>query len=249
MSMYALAVLIILIVGVVTLYLKITIDRIFLVLLLMFWLKIDIHQAIIINGLVMLLASFLFVRGNKEQILQIPKNVFWPVAIIAFIGGLVGRWFGSSLDSKVLMIILGVYAVLVGLRLVLLKPKLVQPGQLKPVIAVISFLFSILTGLISAGGKPIQIPLLMKTQKLSMPQAYMMGSIGTMFAVIGLLTGQVLVDYSFFQAKMFSWAWVFYVGFSLIMILFEKKWSPKGQRIMSYIVGPLLILVGFRLFI
>ena len=46
--------------------------------------------------------------------------------------------------------ILGIYAILVGLRLVLIKPKMVSSGKITPAMGFVSLVFSILTGLISA---------------------------------------------------------------------------------------------------
>ncbi|PWI54266.1 hypothetical protein [Sulfoacidibacillus thermotolerans] len=83
--------LIVFVVGFVTTYLKITIDRIFLVLLLVLWMGFGIQQAIVINALVMVLASLLFFRNARSQLSQLPGAVKWSVVILAFAGGILGR--------------------------------------------------------------------------------------------------------------------------------------------------------------
>ncbi len=83
-------------VGGVTTYLKITIDRIFLVLLLSFWMGYGIQQAIVINALVMLLASLLFFRAARPQLAQLPRTVMWSVGR----SSLSGAWSGDGSDSR-----------------------------------------------------------------------------------------------------------------------------------------------------
>ncbi|QQE81583.1 hypothetical protein [Alicyclobacillus sp. SO9] len=116
-----LVILIALIVGVVTTYLKNTIDRIFLVLLLVLWVGFGIQQAVVINALVMLLASLLFFRGARPQLFQLPGAVRWSVVILSFVGGIVGRWLGLHTSSRGLLLILGIYAAFVGLRLLIIE--------------------------------------------------------------------------------------------------------------------------------
>jgi len=240
--------LIILIVSFVTFYLKIKIDRFFLVLLLMLWFGFDINKAIIINALVMFLASLLFIREHKENLTKLPRNISVTIILTALTGAFIGRLVGSQFNAKILIIILGVYAVLVGLRLLFLKPRPVEGGDLSLRISWIPFIFSILTGLISAGGKPLQIPMYTKFYKIPLPKAHLIASLGTMSAVIGLLLGQMVVDIHFFNMELFAWSWIYYAGIISITLLIENFWSQKGQKWVTYIVAPLLIIVGIRLF-
>lgn len=243
-----LVILIVFIVGSVTTYLKITIDRIFLVLLLVLWMGFGIQQAVVINALVMLLASLLFVRGARPQLAQLPGRVTWSVVTLSFIGGIFGRWIGLQMSSRGLLLILGIYAVLIGLRLLLIKPKMVPDGKMQAGASVIPFIFSILTGLISAGGKPLQIPVLVKAFKLSMPQAYLVASLGTIASTVGFLTGELWFTKVILLSNL-AWSWIYFVGISVVMYIFEPLWKPKAQKWVTLLVGILLTVVGIKLII
>lgn len=112
---------------------------------------------------------------------------------------------------------------------------MVPEGKIRTGVSVVTFLFSILTGLISAGGKPIQIPVLVKRFKLSMPQAYLVASLGIMSAAIGLLVGELW----FAKVIPFSsigWSWIYFVGITLVMFIFEPFWNMKGQKWVTLLV-------------
>lgn len=243
-----LVILIALIVGIVTTYLKITIDRIFLVLLLVLWMGFGIQQAVVINALVMLLASLLFFRGTRQQLSQLPGVVRWSVVILSFVGGIVGRWLGLHTPSRGLLLILGIYAVFVGLRLLIIKPKMVPDGKMHAGVSIVTFLFSILTGLISAGGKPLQIPVFVKGFKLSMPQSYLVASLGTIASTTGFLVGELWFAKAIPLSNL-AWSWIYFVGISLVMFIFEPMWSQKGQKWVTLLVGILLTVVGIKLII
>lgn len=243
-----LVILIALIVGFVTTYLKITIDRIFLVLLLVLWMGFGIQQAVVINALVMLLASLLFFRGARPQLSHLPANVKWSVVTLSFIGGIFGRWIGLQLSSRDLLIILGIYAILIGLRLLLVKPKMVPDGKMRAGVGVVTLVFSVLTGLISAGGKPLQIPVFVKGFKLSMPQAYLVASLGTIASTVGFLTGELWFA-KVIPLSNLAWSWIYFVGISLVMYILEPLWNPKIQKWITLVVGILLTAVGIKLVI
>lgn len=234
------------IVGLVTTYLNTAIDRVFVILLLILWAKVPIQDAIVINAIVMFLSALLFFHGSRERILSIPKSVVWSVLLLSFIGGGVGRWIGLQLSDQVLWIILGIYAILVGVRLWLLTPKLADEGKYHPAVNWVLSPFSLLTGVLSAGGKPLMIPLLAKLFKLSLGQSYLLASLGTMGAISGFLTGQVLFD-SILRANIINWSIILFVGITLISFMVEPLWNKRGQQWTANVVGPLLILVGLKL--
>ncbi|QQE78221.1 TSUP family transporter [Alicyclobacillus sp. SO9] len=248
MTQWLLVILVAFIVGFVTTYLKITIDRIFLVLLLVLWMGFGIQQAVVINALVMLLASLLFFRGAKSQLSQLPNTVKWTVLVLSFGGGVFGRWVGLQSSSRALIVILGIYAILIGLRLLLIKPKMVPEGKIHSGVGIVTFVFSILTGLISAGGKPLQIPVLVKGFKLSMPQAYLVASLGTIASTIGFLVGELWFTKAIPLSNL-AWSWIYFVAISLIMFIFEPMWSQKMQRWVTLAVGILLPIVGIKLLV
>jgi uncharacterized membrane protein YfcA len=243
-----LVILIVFIVGFVTTYLKITIDRIFLVLLLVLWMGFGIQQAVVINALVMLLASLMFFRKAGRELSQLPSAVKWSVVTLSLIGGILGRWLGLHTSARGLLLILGLYAVLVGLRLLLIKPKMVPEGKMRAGVSVVTGLFSVLTGLISAGGKPLQIPVLVKGFKLSMPQAYLVASLGTIASTVGFLVGELWFTKAIPLSSL-AWSWIYFVGISLVMFVFEPLWNPKAQKWVTLLVGILLTAVGIKLII
>jgi uncharacterized membrane protein YfcA len=248
MAHAGLIILVAIIVGGVTTYLKITIDRIFLVLLLLFWIGFGIQQAIVINALVMLLASLLFFRAARPQLAQLPRTVMWSVVALSFVGGMTGRWIGLQASTHGLLLVLGVYAVLVGLRLLLIKPQMVPDGTLRASASVVPFIFSVLTGVISAGGKPLQIPLLIRTFKLSMPQAYQVASLGTVSATCGFLIGELWFVRSIPLSSL-AWSWIYFVGISVVMFAVEPLWTLQGQKWVTLLVGILLTAVGIKLLV
>lgn len=248
MAQWILIILISIIVGFVTTYLKINIDRIFLVLLLVMWMGFGIQQAILVNALVMLLASLVVFRQSRSQLATVPASVRWVVIPLSFAGGMLGRWIGLESSSRDLIIVLGIYAVIVGLRLLLVRPKMQPNGNIHNGVAIVTFPFSILTGVLSAGGKPIQMPILAKLFKLSLPQAYLVATLSTMASVVGLLASQLCFAKNIPLPDL-SWSWMYFLGISVVMFVLEPLWNPKVQKWLSYIVGLLLILVAIRLFI
>ncbi len=62
-------------VGAGTNYPENSVDRIFLVLVLLFWMGFGIQQVIVINTLVMLIASFLFFSAARPQLTQRSRAV------------------------------------------------------------------------------------------------------------------------------------------------------------------------------
>ena len=241
--------LIMLIVGFVTTYLKITIDRIFLVLLLLMWMGFSIQDAIVINALTMAAASIVLIRGAKTSLAKLPKPAMFTIIVLSFLGGIVGRWISLYTNNHVLIIILGIYAILVGLRLVLIKPKMMSSGKITSAMGFVSLVFSILTGLISAGGKPLQVPIFAKLFKVSMEQAYLVATLGTIASVAGFIAGQLLTNHKLLQLPLIGWSWMYFLGISVVMYLFEPFWSQKGQKWVTLIVGPILVLVGLKLLI
>jgi uncharacterized membrane protein YfcA len=237
---------IILIVGFVTTFLKISIDRFFLVLLFVLWMGFSIQQAIVINALVMLLASLIFFRGAKKQLSKVPSKVGWMIVFLSLCGGFIGRWIALHASNRALFIVLGSYAVLVGLRLLLIKPKLQPKGEIRGRVTIVTLIFSILTGIISAGGKPLQGPILIKTSKLAMDQAYIISTLGTITSIIGFLIGELWFKHRIPFGDL-SWSWIFFFGISVVTFVFEPLWNPKAQKWVSLLVGVLLIIVGVRL--
>ncbi|PWI54265.1 hypothetical protein BM613_13780 [Sulfoacidibacillus thermotolerans] len=68
-----------------------------------------------------------------------------------------------------------------------------------------------------------------------MPQAYLVASLGIMSAAIGLLVGELW----FAKVIPFSsigWSWIYFVGITLVMFIFEPFWNMKGQKWVTLLV-------------
>ncbi|MCL4515835.1 MAG: TSUP family transporter [Firmicutes bacterium] len=236
------------IVGFVTTSIKSYIDRIFLVLLALFFLKFGAAQAILVNLVVMFLASLFFYARNESALRKLPRQAAWWVIAAALLGAALGRWIALQLPVRVFLIVLGLYAILVGLRLGLVKIKPpARPAEAKPSVAWLSGIFAVLTGLISAGGKPFQVPLLVMGVKLAPPPAYLLASLGTFMASLGALGAQLLLAPGALNGSIFLWAVYFYVAITAVALIVERFWTPKLQQVVTYLIAPLLVLAGIRL--
>lgn len=80
--------------------------------------------------------------------------------------------------------------------------------------------------------------------KVSMQQAYMVASLGTIASLTGFIVGQLLFNAKMLQLPILGWSWIYFFGISIVMYVFEPFWSPKGQKWVTIIVGPILVLVG-----
>lgn len=237
-----------LIVGFVTASIKSYIDRIFLVLLMLFILKLPITQAILINLLVMSLASYFFYARHEGKLRALPRGHLWGIALLAGAGAIAGRLVALAVGAKVLAALLGLYAIGVGLRLLLVKlaPPSMQrePG---PAIYPLAFGWAAVTGLVSAGGKPFQVPIMVRWLKLNPNQAYILASLVTLSATIGAVLTQLVVAPQAFAGAVAGWALYFFASITVVALVVERFWTPKLQQVVSYIIGPLLILAGLRL--
>jgi len=242
------AILISLIVGFVTTSIKSYIDRIFLVLLMIFILKLPVTEAILVNLLVMSLASYFFYARHEAKLHALPRGQLWGIALLAAAGATVGRLVAIAVGAKVLAILLALYAIGVGVRLLLVKvaPPSAQrkPG---PAVYPLAFGWATVTGLISAGGKPFQVPMMVKWLKINPNQAYILASLATLSATVGAVLTQLVVAPQAFAGVALGWVLYFFASITVIALVVERFWTPKLQQVVSYIIGPLLILAGLRL--
>ncbi|HOT60556.1 MAG TPA: sulfite exporter TauE/SafE family protein [Spirochaetales bacterium] len=115
---------------------------------------LPITEAIIVNLVVVALAALFMVIHQKKMLsTHVPtgKREWILIAIPAFLGVIGGRLLGSRLSPHVLVSILGVYAILVGVRIFFIKPL---PGREVKAheswLAPASLTAGVLEGLISA---------------------------------------------------------------------------------------------------
>ncbi len=240
----------VIVVGFVTSALRIWIDRVFFVIMMLSFGHLPIAQAIPLNILVLFLAVVSHGLIRREGWLwgafaRFPSWEGWAALLSGLLGGVLGRYLGFQTPGKVLLLLLGIYAIAMALRLVLVKPAdgraaPEHPGWILP----ISLGAGVLTGLISAGGKPFAIPLFNKALGHKMPLAYAIATFGTIGAVVGaILTHLFVKGYSSAEVETALAAWA---GISLFAWLTDHFWSPKLMKITALIVALVLFLVGVK---
>ncbi len=239
-----------LVVGFVTSALRIWIDRVFFVIILLTLGHLPIREAIALNLLVLFFASIGHGLVRREGWLwgafaAFPSWEGWAALLAGLAGGVLGRGLAGLSPAPWLLFLLGLYAVAMGLRLVLVKPV---PGRLTPEhpgwIAPIALAAGTLTGLISAGGKPFAIPLYNWALGHHLREAYAIATFGTIGAALGaVLAHQALHGYHAAEVGTALAAWA---GISLVAWLTDHVWSPKLMRVTAPLVALVLVLVGIK---
>ncbi len=233
------------IVGFVTASIKSWVDRFFLVILLVSMLQLPIQEAIVVNLIVVGLAAVMMVLRQSSVLLAVRQE--WSMIVIsAALGGMLGRLLGLAAAPSALLAVLGIYAILVGIRLVFIKPVPEREAKSHPAwLATVSFLGGGLAGLLSAGGKPFTVPIYNWALGHHPQRSYALAALGVSTAVWVALATQIAVGVTI-PAKDLTLAAYEFVVITLTALLVSRFWSPRLSRIVSLIVAPLLILVGIR---
>ncbi len=234
-----------LIVGFVTASIKSWVDRFFLVILLTGLVGLPIQQSVTINLLVVGLASLMMALRQGEAMGAVRED--WARLIIpATLGGILGRLLGMQLPAQILLIVLGVYAILAGLRMVLIKPLPEKESKAHPVwLAPINFLAGGVTGLLSAGGKPFTIPVYNSLMGHHPQRAYLMASVGVSAAAWSAIGAQVAVGRTITAGDLALSVYAF-ILITLTALGVSRFWSPRLNQIVTWVIAPILILVGAR---
>ena len=234
-----------LIVGFVTASIKSWVDRFFLVILLTSLVGLPIQQSITINLVVVALAALMLALRQSEALKSVREN--WAILILsAGLGGILGRLLGLQTPAPILLIVLGAYAILAGLRMVLIKPlperdDKVHPAWLSPV----SFLFGGLTGLLSAGGKPFSVPIYNWAMGHHSQRAYALASVGVTAAAWSAVGTQVATGTPLAPADLGVDVYAF-ILITLTALGVSRFWSPRLNQVVTWIIAPLLVLIGIR---
>lgn len=233
------------IVGFVTGSIKSWVDRFFLVILLVSIVGLSVKEAIMVNLVVVGLAALMLALRQWPVLNSVREE--WPHIILpSILGGVLGRLLALQTKASVLLIVLGVYAILVGLRLVLIKPMPERetkshPNWLTP----IAFLAGGLTGFLSAGGKPFKVPIYNWILGHHPQRAYAMASVGVSVAAWSALAAQVAVGQSISSGGLGLAIYEFII-ITLVALGIERIWTPRLNQIVTWIIAPLLVLVGIR---
>ena len=234
-----------LIVGFVTASIKSWVDRFFLVILLTSLVGLPIQQSITINLVVVALASLLLALRQSEILKSVRED--WAVLILpAVLGGILGRLLGLQTPAPILLVVLGAYAILAGLRMVLIKPLPEKDDKAHPAwLAPVSFLFGGLTGLLSAGGKPFSVPIYNWAMGHHPQRAYALASVGVTAAAWSAVGAQVAVGTPLTPADLGLAVYAF-ILVTLTALGVNRFWSPRLNQVVTWIIAPLLVLIGIR---
>jgi uncharacterized membrane protein YfcA len=234
-----------LIVGFVTASIQSWVDRFFLVIILVGLLQLPIQEAVVINLIVVSLAALMMLL-RQTQVLTSVQGDWALVALPAALGGILGRVAALNVRPQVLLGVLGVYAILAGLRIALIKPLPERENKAHPAwMALIAGLSGLLAGFLSAGGKPFSVPVYNAALGHHPRRAYALATLGVVSgAWLGLLT-QVALGYPLRQDNLLLALYLFVV-IALTALAVERFWTPQLNRIVTYIIAPILVLVGAR---
>lgn len=233
------------IVGFVTGSIKSWVDRFFLVILLVSMMGLPIGRAITVNLIVVGLAAVMMALRQTDALLSVRHH--WAMIVVSAVtGGIIGRLLGLWAAASVLLAVLGIYAILVGARLVLIKPmpereRKAHSGWLAPV----AFTGGILAGVLSAGGKPFKVPVYNWALGHHPQQAYALAALGVSVSTWAALGTQIAVG-QFLSPADLALAVYEFIVITLTALGVARFWSPKLNKFVSLIVAPILVLVGIR---
>lgn len=233
------------IVGFVTASIKSWVDRFFLVILLVSIMGFPIQEAVVINLIVIALAALMLALRQWQVLNSVREE--WPRIILpSILGGVLGRLLALQTQAPIMLIILGIYAILVGLRLFLIKPMPERETKGHPNwLAPVAFLAGGLAGFLSAGGKPFKVPIYNWILGHHPQRAYAMASVGVSVAAWSALTAQVAVGQSI-AARDLGLAIYEFIIITLVALGIERIWTPRLNQIVTWVIAPILVLVGIR---
>ncbi len=234
-----------LIVGFVTASIQSWVDRFFLVILLVGLVGLPIQDGITINLIVVSLAALMMLLRQTDVLTSVRQD--WALVIIpATVGAILGRIIGLNVSARVLMIVLGLYAVLAGLRLAFVRPLPEKETQAHPAwLAPVAFGASLLTGLLSAGAKVFQVPLFNIALGRHPKQAYSLAALSVSVSAPLALATQVGLGAALTvsQVLLALYLFVLIVGVALLV---QRFWSARLNQIVTWTIAPILVLVGIR---
>lgn len=234
-----------LIVGFVTASIRSWVDRFFLVILLTGLVGLPIQRSIAINLVVVALAALMMALRQSGVLKSVRED--WAILVLpAMLGGMLGRLLGLQIPTRTLLVVLGAYAVLAGLRMAFIKPLPERDDKVHPAWqAPVAFLFGGLTGLLSAGGKPFSVPIYNWAMGHHPQRAYALASVGVTAAAWSAIGVQVGVGIPFAAADLVLAAYAF-ILVTLTALAVDRFWTPKLNSVVTWIIAPLLVLVGIR---
>ncbi len=255
-------VLTILIVGAVTAGLTIRFDRFFAILLLIFLFKYTVFEAVNIFLWIIMLGALTILLNNREKIAGLSRQMKLKLFLIIPLFTLTASFFGTLLftavSKTVLLSILGILAVLYGLRLIIIHIKPEEMDLKNPNIAVVRIcgffgplLSGFFIGLIGTSLKPLKIPFALRIGKMNLQQVYLGNSVTAFFAAsFAIMWHAVLgkgpASGTFYEQLLTGaalWTGIHIVS-ELTNLFFRNKWKKAFQ----ILIGIVLLLVSIKVF-
>ena len=255
-------VLTILIVGVVTAGLTIKFDRFFAILMLIFLFKYSVFDAVNVFLWIIMLGALMIILANKDKIAGLPKQMkikmFVMIPVFTIIASFLGTLLFISSSKTPLIIVLGILAILYGLRLILIhfKPEEMDLQNANPTIVKICGLFGpILSGFsigfIGTSLKPLKIPFAIRIGKMNMKQVYLGNTVTTFFAssfaiMWHYFLGKNSTPEIFYQQLLLGaalWTGIHYMS-EITDLLFSHKW----KKLFQIVIGAALVLASIKVF-
>ncbi len=254
--------LLVLIVGFVTAGLTIRFDRFFTILLLLFIFGLNIKTSINIFLWVIMAGALMILLQNRAKIAQLPSKMksklFVLIPIFTFIASFLGSLLFIRLGDGALIIILGVLAILYGLRLMFIhfQKHELEFEQGHPTITKICGLlgpwisgFSI--GLVGTSLKPLKIPFAIKVGKMNIKQVYLGNTVTTFFSSLFAIFWHFYLnnknDLNLFYNNLILglalWTGIHYI-YELTEIVFPQKWKKSFQ----ILIGLILLIASIKIF-
>ena len=240
-----------LVVGFVTASIRSWVDRFFLLIMLVGIVGLPIGEAVLVNLVVVSLSALLMVFRQRKALgsATSARTAAFLIVAAAVAGGIAGRIVGAVSPPKVLLGALGVYAVLVGLRILFMKPLSERETKAHPAwLAPVALGSGLLTGFLSAGGKPFAVPAYNNAMGHHPQTAYAYASLGVVAAAWSALATQfglvAVVSPADLVLGLYEFALV-----TLVVLLMNRLWSEKLNRIVNLTIAPILIIVGVRFII
>ncbi len=237
-----------LVVGFVTASIRTWVDRFFLLIMLVGIVGLPIGEAILVNLVVVSLSAFLMLLRQRKALSSATsvQTVSFLIVAAAVAGGVAGRIIGAMASPKVLLAALGVYAVLVGIRILLIKPLSEREAKAHPAwFAPVALGSGLLTGFLSAGGKPFAVPAYNNAMGHHPQTAYAYASLGVVAAAWSALATQFgfVSVVSLADVVLGLYEFVLVTVFALVV---NKLWSERLNRVVNLTIAPILIIVGVR---
>ncbi len=234
-----------LIVGFVTASIQSWVDRFFLVIMIIGIVGLPITDAIVVNLIVVTLAALMMALRQTDVLTSVRGD--WPLIIIpAAVGSVLGRVIALTISPAVLTGLLGIYAILAGLRLALIHPLPEKETKAHPTwLGPVSFGASALMGLLSAGGKVFQVPLYNAALGRHPKQAYALAALSVSVAAPLALATQVGLGVALTTTQILLALYLFVLTVGVALVV-QRFWTPTLNKVVTWIIAPILVLVGVR---